>query len=282
MKEELQYERAIEEWRQQMDMALRREDGWLTLAGLFWLQDGSNRIGAAPDSEIVLPATGVPPYVGVIHLQGSHITFRAAAHVDVLLNGAPVQEAVLRSDADGHPDMLSFGSLTWFVIQRGQRYGVRLRDRDHPLRHSFAGRDWFPIDSSYRVVARFFAYDPPRQVMITNILGDTTKEQSPGYVEFILQGQTCRLEVAPSDVSAGLFLVLRDQTSGVTTYPSARFLHTAAPHDGLVELDFNRAYNPPCAFTPYATCPLPPLQNHLSLTLEAGERYSSQHDDGSG
>src|SRR6516162_5455203 len=159
-----------------------------------------------------------------------------------------------------------------FVIQRANRFGIRLKDKNSATRKAFSGLKYFPVQEQYRVEARFLPYDPPKKIAVPNILGDTEEEPSPGYVEFTLSGQKCRLD----PVSAGdeLFFIFRDLTSGKETYPSGRFLYTDMPKNGEVVLDFNKAVNPPCAFTPFATCPLPPKQNHLPIRIEAGElRY---------
>jgi uncharacterized protein (DUF1684 family) len=159
-----------------------------------------------------------------------------------------------------------------FVIQRGNRFGVRLKNKNSESRKTFTGLKYFPVNDAYRVVAKFVPYDPPMTIAVPNILGDTEQEPSPGYVEFMLNGQKCRLD--PVSEGDELVFIFRDLTSGKETYPSGRFLFTAMPKNGEVALDFNKAVNPPCAFTPFATCPLPPKQNHLPIRVEAGElRY---------
>ncbi|MDR3677832.1 MAG: DUF1684 domain-containing protein, partial [Acidobacteriota bacterium] len=175
-------------------------------------------------------------------------------------------------DSIGSPDVLRVRSLSMFVIHRGNRFGIRLKDKDSEARRKFTGTHWFPVAEEYRVTAKFVPYTPPRKIAVPNILGDVEQEDCPGYVEFTLKGRQYRLD----PVSAGneLFFIFRDLTAGKETYPSGRFLNTAGAKNGEVVLDFNQAVNPPCAFTPYATCPLPPAQNHLPVRIEAGElRY---------
>lgn len=263
------YEEEILRWRQKMEDDLRAEDGWLTLIGLFWLAEGENRFGAAEDNQIVLPADKAPPHAGSFVLRGGAVTLEAAPEAPVLLDGRPVSSRALQAGAD--PELISLGDLDMFVIRRGDRYAIRARDRRHPARETFAGRHWMPVDEEYRVVARFSAYDPPRTVSIATVLGTIEERVNPGFLTFTLKGQECRLEALVEDDK--LFILFRDQTSGDTTYPAARYLKAAMPEHGLTTLDFNRAYSPPCAFTAFATCPLPPPQNRLPLRVEAGELY---------
>lgn len=267
---------ATEHWREQMERSLRAETGWLALAGLFWLVPGVNRVGSDRSNQIVLPDSA-PASLGSFTLQDSQVTFTADPGASVTINGEPAATATLRSDREDTPDLVATGSLAMHVIQRGERYGIRLRDANHPARERFAGRRWFAVQDAYRISATFVPYEPPKPVTITNILGDTSDELSPGYVEFTLHGQQCRLEA--SSAQRGLFFVFRDQTSGIQSYPAARFLVTAPPEHGRVLLDFNRAYSPPCAFTPYATCPLPSPHNHLPVAVEAGELWQPEPDD---
>lgn len=269
------YTETIEQWRRQMDANLRAEDGWLALAGLFWLHPGANIVGADPAGDVVLDRERAPMHAATIDFDGQRASLRAQPGAAVVVNGQPATDAALRSDADPPADLVELGDFTLQIIRRGARTGVRVRDRRHPARAAFAGRRWFPIDPAYQVPAEFVAYDPPRPRLITNILGDVVEELSPGYVRFALDGQPYELEASPTR-SGDLFFVFRDRTAGATTYPAGRFLIAPRPHSGQTALDFNRAYNPPCAFTEFATCPLPAPQNRLGLPIEAGERYEHE------
>lgn len=268
------YTHEIEEWRAEVEATLRADDGWLTLAGLFWLHEGQNTIGADPASDIVLPAAA-PALVGWINFDGGAAVLVVESDVGITVNGVPVTQQPLRSDADGEPDLVALGDLSFVIIKRGARTGVRVRDTRSPVRQSFGGRIWFPVDEAYRFDATFVPYDPPKTLAITNILGDTSDVASPGYVEFTHDGQIYQLD-ASSLSARGLQIVFRDRTSGSETYGAARFLTVSPPVAQRVTLDFNRAVNPPCAFTAYATCPLPSRQNHLPFPVFAGERYSPQ------
>jgi uncharacterized protein len=265
------YRGEIMKWRKERDAALRVPDGWLTLAGLFWLKDGANTVGAEKSNAIVLPS-GSPEKVGEFEFHNGETSFKTAPGVDVTLHGKRVTAAQLASDENGSPDVLKIGAISMMVIKRGARYGIRVKDTNLPYLEKFTGLKYFPIDSSYRVRAKFVPYNPPRQIAIPNILGDTVMTPAPGYAEFKLQGKTLRL--VPVVEEKTLFFIFKDETSGKETYPAGRFLYADMPNNGEVVLDFNEAYNPPCTFTPYATCPLPPTDNILPVRIEAGElRY---------
>jgi uncharacterized protein len=267
------YQEEIEQWQHRYEAALRADDGWLTLAGLFWLKEGENTIGTDRKNSFVLPKGSAPVLAGFFEFHDGTTSFQPAVGANFTLNGQPLGSRVtLKPDSSGSPDVLRLNDLTMFVIQRGERFGIRVKDKNSATRKAFIGLKYFPIEEQYRVTARFVSYDPPKKIAVPNILGDTEEESSPGYVEFTLNGQKCRLD----PVSAGdqLFFIFRDLTSGRETYPSGRFLYTCMPKNGEVVLDFNKAVNPPCAFTSFATCPLPPRQNHLPVRVEAGElRY---------
>ncbi|HEY6291914.1 MAG TPA: DUF1684 domain-containing protein [Terriglobia bacterium] len=266
------YQSEIEQWRQRREAGLKSDDGWLTVAGLFWLKRGVNNVGTDAGNDFVLPSGSAPGKVGVFDFHDGIISFQAAPGVNATVNGNPATSATLKPDSSESPDVLRLNDLTMFVIQRGDRYGIRLKDKNSEMRKAFTGLNYFPAKEEYRVKARFVPYDPPRMIAVPNILGQTEQTPCPGYVVFTLQGRELRLD--PVTEGDSLFFIFKDLTSGKETYPPGRFLNTGMPKNGEVVLDFNKAYNPPCAFTPYATCPLPPEQNKLSIAIEAGElRY---------
>ena len=268
------YSSRIELWRVRHAAELTSGDGWLTVIGLFWLSNGANTAGSDLNSHVKLPRG--PAKAGVFDLHNGATSFRAANGVAVSVNGKLTPALVqLKSDLDGPADQLEIAGLTMSVIQRGSRFGIRLKDEASQARREFRGLRWFPVNEEYRVSARFVAYDQPRMIPITNVLGDTEPEPSPGYAEFTLDAQRLRLEPVTQDKQ--LFFIFRDLTAGRETYPAGRFLYASWPKNGEVELDFNKAENPPCAFTAYATCPLPPKQNHLAVRIEAGEMNYSAH-----
>ena len=262
----------MERWRQQREESLKSENGWLTVAGLFWLKEGVSTVGASRANHFVLPAGSAPEKVGSFEFHNGRAVFTAAPGVVATVNGKPVTMAALAADTSGSADVLRIRNLSMFVIQRGNRFGVRLRDKDCEARRKFTGTHWFPVAEEYRVTAKFVPYTPAKKIAVPNILGDVEQEDSPGYAEFTLKGRQYRLD--PVSEGDGLFFIFKDLTAGKETYGSGRFLSTALPQQGEVVLDYNQAVNPPCAFTPYATCPLPPAQNRLPVRIEAGElRY---------
>jgi hypothetical protein len=249
----------IAKWRANYETSLKAPNGWLSVAGLFWLHAGDNIVGSDPQSDVVLPA-GAPKRAGVLKLAGGKVTF---------------DNKPLKSDANGKPDVVKIGDLAMTIIERGNKIGVRLKNPNAETRRDFTGCKWFPADAAWRVRAKWVAYPKPKKIAITDILGMTDQQDSPGYVEFSLKGQIMRLEPVSED--GGLFFIFKDATSGKTTYGAGRFLDTDLPKSGELELDFNKAYNPPCAFTAFATCPLPPKQNMLTAAIEAGEKkYGKQ------
>jgi uncharacterized protein (DUF1684 family) len=266
------YQSEIEQWRRGREEMLKAEDGWLSVAGLFWLKEGMNTIGTSPRNNFVLPVGSAPGVVGVFEFHDGKITFRPALGALATVNGKPATIAALKTDTPGPPDVLQVRDLKLFVIQRGSRFGIRVKDKNSEARKNFRGLEYFPVREEYRVKAKFVPYHPPRKIAVPNILDDVEEETSTGYVVFVLGGHEHRLE--PLDSGDMLFFIFKDQTARKETYPAGRFLYTDLPKGGEVILDFNKAVNPPCAFTPFATCPLPPKQNQLPLRIEAGEmRY---------
>ncbi|MCB1057923.1 MAG: DUF1684 domain-containing protein [Acidobacteria bacterium] len=275
--DEAAWRQDVEAWHQRRIEALHKPDGWLTLVGLFWLDDGDNRFGSDPSSDLVFPDKA-PPIAGVFHVEDGKVSVTAEPGVDLEHDGEAVTELTLVSDADadGEPTVLSLGSLRFFVIDREGSLGIRLRDTESPLLTSFEGIERFPLDPALRLDGRFEPYDPPKSIAIPNVLGGTFNEESPGAVVFELAGRQHRLD-ATAEADGSLFVVFGDTTNGKETYGGGRFLTAEAPVDGHVVVDFNRAYDPPCVFTPYATCPLPPPQNKLDVPILAGEKTYGHH-----
>jgi uncharacterized protein (DUF1684 family) len=249
------YETEIAQWRHQREENLKRDGGWLSVAGLFWLHEGANTFGKGAGNEIVLPDGAAK--AGVFELHNGKVT--------VKMDGAPRE---LWPDS---LDVAKVGRLSLFVIKRSDKIGIRLKDPESEYRREFKGIETYPAKEEYKVTAKWVA--APQKIPILNILGQTESMDSPGYTVFRLHGQEYRLRPYLETADAQeLFYVFRDQTSTKETYGAGRFLYSAMPADGSVVLDFNKAYNPPCAFTPYATCPLPPAENRLAVRIEAGEK----------
>jgi uncharacterized protein len=264
------YDSSIEAWRRHMDERLRAPNGWLALAGLFWLHEGRNRIGADPAADVVLPESRAPSLAGVIDLRDGQARLRASGLEALQVEGVPVREIELIPDTSESPTFLELGDLRMVLIARGGRCAIRLWDNLRPERRHFPGRVWHPVNPAWRVRARYSPHDPPARIQVPNELGDVTVESSLGRVSFRLHEEDYELEALEGD-DGGLFLVFGDETNRDISYPSGRFLKTDPPGPDGVILDFNRAYSPPCAFTRYATCPLPPLGNRLAVRVEAGE-----------
>jgi hypothetical protein len=268
------YEQELEEWKTKRLASLKSEEGWLSLIGLFWLKEGENRFGSDPLNEIVLPEGKTPALAGTLRLAGGKVTLEAKPGSGVKSGGQEVTTLELKSDEDGAPTLLELGSLSFHVVKRGERLGLRVRDRENPARAEFKGTDYYPAERKWVVNARFEPYDPPKRVPILNVLGMETEENAPGALAFEVDGRPYRLQALKEKGEEQLFIIFADQTSGKETYGAGRYLYADPPGaDGRVTLDFNRAYSPPCAFTRYATCPLPPAENRLPLRVEAGEKY---------
>lgn len=265
------YVQQVENARKERNEGLKNEDSWLTLVGLYWLDEGENRFGSSAGNKVIFPEK-VPAVAGAFVRKGNAVSIRVEPGVTVTLDdGKPVTAMDLRKDADGETTVLHMGSISFFAIQRGDRIGVRIKDKESPVRTGFHGLDFYPIQPAWRVEARFEPYKPAKKVKIPNVLGQVIEEDSPGAVVFERNGKTHRIDTLGS-VDEGLFLIFADETNGKETYGAGRFLDAAPPKEGKVTVDFNVAYNPPCAFTAFATCPLPPAQNRLALRVEAGEK----------
>jgi hypothetical protein len=274
------YRAGVLEWRAEREARLTAEGGWLTVVGLFWLEAGENRFGTDPAGDVVLPAGSAPERAGSFELKDGRVLVALAPEAKATIGGQPVSGAtVLRPDAAGPPDVLEMGALSLHVIRRGDRHGIRLKDRNAAARREFTGLRWFEVKEDYRVEARWVEHPRPKPIKVPNVLGQSASMPSPGYAEFTLGGKSLRLDaVLESPEPEELFIIFRDETSGKETYGAGRFLYADLPTGGKVVLDFNKAYNPPCAFTPYATCPLPPPQNRMPVRVEAGEMtYGTGH-----
>ena len=261
---------AIKQQRSDREAGLRKPGGWLSLIGLDWLSEGRNSIGSAKDNDVVLLKG--PPKIGVISLKDGKASIVIDAASGATVDGKWIAEAELASDASGKPSIVAAGPVSFFVIQRNDKIGLRSKDADAESLKHFLGIDFFDIDPSWRVEARWVTFDKPQPLEIPDVVGTIYKLQVPGKAVFEHAGKTYELLPMNEDTKEGLFFVFADKTSGKITYGGGRFLDTDAPKDGKLTLDFNLAYDPPCAFTPYATCPLAPPENRLKVAVEAGEK----------
>lgn len=268
----VEYQAEIERWHEERVDGLRQPDGWLTLVGLHWFEEGDNSLGSDPMSDIVLPAKA-PARVGTVSLSpNGELELRVNPGVDATVEGEAVGRIPLVTDAEEGKTDVQLGSLQFHAIRRGDWIGLRVRDLESPALDRFAGVETFPIDPAWRVDARFEPYDPPREILIPDVTGNDQPMQAPGRLVFEVGGREVSLQAIDGGPES-LFLIFADATSGKETYGAGRYLSVPRPgDDGTTVIDFNRAYNPPCAFTPYATCPLPPKGNRLPVRVEAGEK----------
>jgi uncharacterized protein len=275
---------ATEAWRAKQEASLRSPDGWLTVAGLFFLRPGVNTVGSDTSSDVVLPPGSGSADAGRLLLADGHVRYEAAAGVTANYNGQPVTTPVELRFSNAaekrQADRVTIGRVVLHLHRSGDRLAIRLRDPQSELLTKFTGLRWFPLEERWRVNATFVPYDTPRKVPVQNVLGDVTESESPGEVAFTVDGQSFRLVAFKS--GKGLSFVFRDATAASDTY-RIRFLTADAPDaQGRVLLDFNRAYNPPCAYNPHTTCPLPVPQNRLKVAIPAGEKRYGHADEGRG
>jgi uncharacterized protein (DUF1684 family) len=271
------YRAEIARYRADRLAELTAPDGWLAVAGLFWLREGANAAGSDPSMPIRLPPRARPK-IGTVVLENGRVTFAADPSAVATAAGHRVTTFVF-DPKRGEQSAIVTSGVAMFIIRRGDRFGVRMLDPETDARTRFAGLKYFPLNPAAHVTATFVPYETPKRIPILNVLGMTVQMESPGYVEFTLEGRGYRLDPVYEDAKReNLFFLFKDLTSGSATYGAGRFLHAPLPVNGRVDLDFNRAYNPPCAFTAFATCPLPPPQNHLDVAVRAGE-LKYQHTD---
>ena len=261
-------------WQEERLKGLESEDGWLTLVGLFWLKEGEQTAGSAPESDLDFPP-GTPAKLGTFTRKGNTASLQPAPGVAFTRDGKPFTGGEVKSDAQGAPDVLKLGSLSLQVILRGDKLGVRVKDTEAPARRQFHGIPTYPASAAWRIDARFEPSETPRTISVPNVLGTEEEMKVPGTLVFTANGKEHRL--TPVEGGQQLFIIFADETNRDATYGAGRFLYADMPKDGRVVLDFNRAYNPPCAFTRFATCPLPPRGNRLALRVEAGEQRYADH-----
>lgn len=266
--EESAWRDEVRDWRERRVNRLTAPDGWLTLTGLDWLRQGVQTVGSAADNDIVL--SGGPRYWGSVVMSGDTVRFRTAPGVNVRVDDQLVEEALLVSDDQGQPTIVSSGGVLFYVVRRGS-LALRVKDSASPVRTEFQGLDYFDMDMEWRVVAEFEPHPPGQTLEVVNVQGLVDLYENPGVAVFEKDGRTFRLETVIEEGDDELFIVVADRTSGKETYGAARFLYAPMPQNGYTVLDFNKLYNPPCAFTDYSTCSLPPPGNRINTRVTAGE-----------
>lgn len=272
-----EYLEEIKQWDQHRLERLKADDGWLNLVGRTWLKPGENKFGSAKDNDVIIESDKVPEYMGVFVFEDSSVIMKANDGVEILLNGNPVKEMKMIGDESKDITVFQYGPIKWNLIIRDTLYGIRFRDLESEFVKTFKGIERFPVNEDWRINAKYEAYNPPKKIYVPNVLGQISEEPSPGAVVFTKDNQTYRLDAI--DAGDRLWFILADATSGEETYGGGRFLYTdKADSNGIVIVDFNKAYDPPCVLTKFATCPLPPKENYLSLRITAGEKmYGENH-----
>lgn len=266
-----EFEREEMAWRESRESAMRDSTSWLTIAGLFWLEKGANSFGSSPDNQITLPRHSSPARAGELILENDTVRLRAAGGAGISLKGRPVLSADLRSDAGSEPDRIQMGDLRMWIIERDGRKALRVRDFRAERFTEFKKLYFYPPDPDYSVIGSVVPDDTAGSIMLSTVAGTRAEIASPGKVEFNLKGRELSMVLLEGGKN-NYFIIFRDETSGKETYGACRYMSAAKIGEQKVELNFNRAVNPPCAYTPYATCPLPPPENILPVSVEAGEK----------
>ena len=272
-----EYLEEIKKWDEHRLERLKADDGWLNLVGRTWLKPGNNKFGSAKDNDVIIESDKVPEYMGVFVFEDSSVTMKVNDRVEILWNDTPVKEMKMIGDESKNMTVFQYGPIKWNLIIRDTLYGIRFRDLESEFVKTFKGIERFPVNEDWSLEAEYRPYDPPKKIFVPNVLGQIDKEPSPGSVVFTKDNKTYRLDAI--DAGDKLWFIFADGTSGEETYGGGRFLYTdKADSNGIVIVDFNKAYDPPCVLTKFATCPLPPKENYLSLRITAGEKmYGGNH-----
>ena len=272
-----EYLEEIKQWDQHRLERLKADDGWLNLVGRTWLKLGENKFGSAKDNDVIIESSKVPEYMGVIVFEDSSVTMKVNNGIKILWKDNPVKEMKMIGDESKDMTVFQYGPIKWNLIISDTLYGIRFRDLESEFVKTFKGIERFPVNEDWRINAKYEKYNPPKKIYIPNVLGQIDEEPSPGAVVFTKDNKSYKLNAI--DAGERLWFIFADGTSGEETYGGGRFLYADKPDsNGIVIIDFNKAYDPPCVLTKFATCPLPPKENYLSLRITAGEKmYSENH-----
>jgi uncharacterized protein len=272
------YEESIRQWDRKRVEDLKAENGWLNLAGLFWLKPGKASFGSGQKADVRFPAGTIQEHAGYFEVTGQSVSITTDKNALITVNGRPIQQALIyHKDSSSAPELQS-GSLKWNIIRRDDKLAIRLRNLQSDAIKNFKGIERFAVDSNWRIRAVLQPGINKGGINIINVLGQSSTQSSPGKLHFSINGKQYTLDALDGGKDE-LFLIFGDETNGVETYPSGRYMYIPRPgNDGVTYIDFNKAYNPPCAFTDYATCPLPPKQNILPIAIPAGEKKYTIHD----
>lgn len=272
------YIQEIDDWHKKRAERLTSSSSWLSLAGLFWLKEGENTFGAAKDNQIVFPEKA-PAHIGVLTLVKDSVLLKINQDISLTTDSG---DSILRNGTVYYPQLgkattMEHQTLTWAIIKRGKRIGIRLKDSENPAIKAFTHIDRFPVEKAWQVEGEFAPFEQAKNIPIENIIGMTNAEESVGQLKFSIDGKALTLDVLDGG-EEDFFMIFRDETTGESTYGGGRYMYVPKPKkDNKVFLDFNKAYNPPCTFTAYATCPLPPPQNFLEVAITAGEKTYGVH-----
>ncbi len=275
------YVASITQWRGKVDASLRRDNGWLTLAGRYVMKSGENTIGSAKSNDIVLPEGVGPERLGSMIIDDKMVLLKLAGGITMKAQEGDFKDERVMVASGESRDWVTLGNMAFHVIERKGTYVLRLADNASLNRKNFPGRIWYGVNEGYRLQGKFVPFEPGKTLQIVDVIDELHDMPSPGYVEFKLNGKTMRLDAVADPGENELFIIMKDATAGKGTYNAGRFLVVEWPEavrdqGGPVTIDFNKAYNPPCAFSEYTTCPLPPKQNRLTVRVEAGEKYLSK------
>lgn len=273
------YENEINAWHaNRVATQLVGDNGWLNLAGLYWLKEGFNTFGSDPSNDVVFPEGKMVSNAGTFVVQQGKVIMEVNEGVEIMKDSIAVNHEVIHIPDSSFYPVMSYGTLEWLVIDRSGKLGVRVRDLESEAVKNFTGVERYPIDPKWRVEAKWEKYEPLKHIAITNILGQTYQSPCPGALVFTIDGVEYRLDAIDDGTEGEYYILFGDKTNETETYPSGRYMYVKYPDgDGKVIVDFNKSYNPPCAFTEFATCPLPPKQNGLDLTITAGEKNFGHH-----
>ncbi|MCK5029010.1 MAG: DUF1684 domain-containing protein [Bacteroidales bacterium] len=268
------YIKSVQEWQVKRLENLKSENGWLNLVGLHWLKEGQNPFGSNEANNIIFPEKA-PDFIGTIILFRGNLSISVNEDIEVFINDSLIKEHGINTDTENNTTMFKMGSFKWHIIKRGERYGIRLRDLENPLSDQITEIPSFPVNPEWRIEAKFKKFDTAKRIAIPNVLGETEYESCYGLLNFKVEGKEYSLMPLGDGETGGLFIIFADDTSAEETYGAGRFLSVEKPDkNGKTYIDFNKATNPPCAFTDFATCPLPPKENVLPIKILAGEKIN--------
>ncbi len=266
------YVSSIKEWHNKRDSSLTKKNGWLSLAGLYWLEQGENSFGSDSSNQIIFPEKA-PKFMGSFFLNDTTVTITVNKDIEIFIDSLRINSMQLKNDNQKGRHILTHSTLSWYIVKRTNKFGIRLKDSEHPNIKAFSGNEYFTIDPAWRIKARLEPYDSAKTISIPNVLGQVIDSPCPGALLFSIDGNTYKVDPIGEVTDDEYWLLFADETSGDETYGAGRFLYVdKVDSSGITYIDFNKAYNPPCVYTPFATCPLPPMQNRLAVRITAGEK----------